>query len=67
MKNGQYFNFRDICNRNSWNTGYLVKKITGIRDIKTPHPPPPPQWRLTKADLRMAKETLERIQETVVA
>ena len=39
MKNGRYFNFLDICDRNLWDTGYLVKKITGVRDIKTPPPP----------------------------
>ena len=34
MKNVRYFNFRDICDRNLWDTGYSVKKL--IRDIKTP-------------------------------
>ena len=29
MKNGRYFNFRDICDRNLWDTGYLVKKLQG--------------------------------------
>ena len=36
MKYGGYFNFRDICGPNLSDTGYLVKKITGKRDIKTP-------------------------------
>ena len=34
MKNGRYYNFRDICDRNLWDTGYSVKKL--IRGIKTP-------------------------------
>ena len=42
MKNGRYFNFRDICNRNLWDTEYLFEKLQGYRDIKTPPPPPPP-------------------------
>ena len=29
MKNGRYFIFRDICDRNLWDTGYLVKKLQG--------------------------------------
>ena len=37
MKNGRYFNFRDICDRKLWDTGYFGQKITGIHDIKTPY------------------------------
>ena len=28
MKNGRYFNFRDICDRNLWDTGYSQKIVT---------------------------------------
>ena len=38
MKNGRYFNFRDICDRNLWDTGYLVKKLQGYGILR---PPPP--------------------------
>ena len=38
MKNGRYYNFRDICDRNFWDTGYLVKKIQGY-GILRPTPP----------------------------
>jgi len=41
MKNGRYFIFGDICNENLWDNGYLVKKITRIRNIKTPLMGPP--------------------------
>ena len=36
MKNGRYFNFRDICNRNLWDTGYLVKKLQGYGILRPP-------------------------------
>ena len=36
MKNGQYFNFRDICYRNLWDTGYLVKKLQGNGILRPP-------------------------------
>ena len=36
MKNGRYFNFRDICNRNLWDTGYLVKKLPGYGILRLP-------------------------------
>ena len=37
MKNVQYFNFRDICNRNLWDTGYLVKKLQGYGILRPPN------------------------------
>ena len=40
MKNGRYFNFRDICDQNLWDTGYLVKKLQGYRILRPPPPPP---------------------------
>ena len=40
MKNGRYFNFRDICDRNLWDTGYLVKKLQGYGILRPPPPPP---------------------------
>ena len=36
MKNGRYFNFRDICDRNLWDTGYLVKKLQGYGILRPP-------------------------------
>ena len=36
MKNGRYFNFRDICNRNLWDTGYLVNKLQGYGILRRP-------------------------------
>ena len=36
MKNGRYFNFRDICDRNLWDTGYLVKKSQGYGILRPP-------------------------------
>ena len=36
MKNGRYFHFRDICDRNLWDTGYLVKKLQGYRILRPP-------------------------------
>jgi len=36
MKNGRYFNFRDICDRNLWDTGYLVKKLQGYGILRSP-------------------------------
>ena len=36
MKNGLYFNFRDICDRNLWDTGYLVKKLQGYGILTPP-------------------------------
>ena len=43
MKNGRYFNFLDICDRNLWDTGYLVKKLQRYGILR-----PPPQWGLTE-------------------
>ena len=43
MKNGQYFNFRDIYNRNLWDTGYLVKKLQGYGILRPPVMGP--HWR----------------------
>ena len=37
MKNGRYFNFRDICNRNLWDTGYLVKNLQGYGILRPPN------------------------------
>ena len=36
MKNGRYFNFRDICDRNLRDTGYLVKKLQGYGILRPP-------------------------------
>ena len=36
MKNGRYFNFRDICDRNLWDMGYLVKKLQGYGILRPP-------------------------------
>ena len=36
MKNGRYFNFRDICDWNLWDTGYLVKKLQGYGILRPP-------------------------------
>ena len=36
MKNGRCFNFRDICNRNLWDTGYSVKKLQGYGILRPP-------------------------------
>ena len=36
MKNGRYFNFWDICNRNLWDTGYLVKKLQRYGILRPP-------------------------------
>ena len=36
MKNGRYFNFRDICDRNLWDTGYLVKNLQGYGILRPP-------------------------------
>ena len=36
MKNDLYFNFRDICNRSLWDTGYLVKKLQGYGILRLP-------------------------------
>ena len=36
MKNGRYFNFRDICDQNLWDTGYLVKKLQGYGILRPP-------------------------------
>ena len=36
MKNGRYCNFRDICDRNLWDTGYLVKKLQGYEILRPP-------------------------------
>ena len=36
MKNGRNFNFRDICDRNLWDTGYLVKKLQGYGIFRPP-------------------------------
>ena len=36
MKNGRYCNFRDICDRNLWDTGYLVKKLQGYGILRPP-------------------------------
>ena len=36
MKNGRYFNFRDICDRNLWDAGYLVKKLQGYGILRPP-------------------------------
>ena len=41
MKNGRYFNFRDICDRNLWDTGYLVKKLQGYGILRPPLMGPP--------------------------
>ena len=35
MKSGRYFNFRDICDRNLWDTGYLVKKLQGYGILRS--------------------------------
>ena len=34
MNNGRYFNFRDICDRNLWDTSYLVKNLQGYGILK---------------------------------
>ena len=39
MKTGRYFNFLDICDRNLWDTGYLVKKLQGYGILRPPLPP----------------------------
>ena len=31
--------FRDICDRNLWDTGYLVKKLQGYGILRRPLPP----------------------------
>ena len=36
MKNGRNFNFRDICDRNLWDTGYLVEKLQGYGILRPP-------------------------------
>ena len=36
MTNSRYFNFRDICDRNLWDTGYLVKKLQGYGLLRPP-------------------------------
>ena len=36
MKNSRYFNFRDICHRNLWDTGYLVTKLQGYGILRLP-------------------------------
>ena len=33
---GRYFNFRDICDRNLWDTGYLIKKLQGYGILRPP-------------------------------
>ena len=36
MKNGRYFNFWDICDRNLWDAGYLAKEIQGYGILRPP-------------------------------
>ena len=36
MKSGRYFDFRDICDRTLWDTGYLVKKLRGYGILRPP-------------------------------
>ena len=36
IKNGRYFNFRGICDRNLWDTGYLGKKLQGYGILRPP-------------------------------
>ena len=36
MKNGRYFNFWDICDRNLWDAGYLAKEIQGYGILRLP-------------------------------
>ena len=33
---GRYFDFRDVCNRHLWDTGYLVKKLQGYGILRPP-------------------------------
>ena len=51
MKNGRYFNFRDICDRNLWDTGYLVKKLQGYGILRPPLIGPHHRSRLTTLSL----------------
>ena len=52
MKNGRYFNFRDICDQNLWDTGYLVKKLQGYGILR---PPPNGASKLQHGDSVGAK------------
>ena len=35
-ENGRYLNFQDICDRNLWDMGYLVKKLQGYGILRPP-------------------------------
>ena len=48
MKNGRYFNFQDICDRNLWDTRYLVKKLQGYGILRPPPPLMGPPWYMIK-------------------
>ena len=60
MKNGRYFNFRDICNRNLWDTGYFVKKLQGYRILR---PPPPPNGAHHSSEIRTLHAMFEAVAE----
>ena len=57
MKNGRHFNFRDICDRNLWDTGYLVKKLQGYGILRPPHLMEPLLYSVTVNELMMTPET----------